>query len=144
MILDALNLFSDAQAVTAAAASTNVIDLKSARDIGVGENLYIGLNVDVAFTDAGSDSTLTVALQSDVDDGFATSLTTSTLFTIPALAAIGDTFFVRISPDQANQRYIRLYYTPANGDLTTGSVTAFIVHGIQKGTDYPSGFTVNK
>ena len=143
MILDALNLFSVAQAVTAAAASGNVIDLGSARDLGVGENLYIGLTVDVAMTDAGSDSTLTVALESDVDETFATSPTTKTLFTIPATSAIGYQVFARISPADANQRYIRLYFTPNTGDLTTGSFTTFIVKDIQKVIDYPIGSVVN-
>ena len=141
MFLDAQLLFSDAQAITAAAASTNIVDLGSARDIGLGENLYVGVTVDVAFTDAGSDSTLTVALQGDSTDTF-TPDSTVTLFTIPALAAIGDSFFARISPAVANLRYIRLYYTPVTGDLTTGSVTAFITKDIQKVIDYPKGYTI--
>ena len=36
MLLDAQNLFSDAQAITATAASTNVIDTGSAKDDGKG------------------------------------------------------------------------------------------------------------
>jgi len=142
MLLDALNLFSDAQAVTAAAASTNSIDFASARDIGLGENLYLAITVDVAFTDVGSDSTLAVTLETDDNSGFA-SVASYALLTIPALAAAGDKFFVRISPDQLNERYAQLRYTPVSGDLSTGSITAAIVHGIDKTIDYPKGYTIS-
>src|SRR3990172_323444 len=126
MLLDAQNLFSDAQAVTAQAASTNLIDQRVAQDLGVGENLYVALNVDVAFTDAGSDSTLSVELQTDDNESFSSPVT-NTLLIIPALSAVGAAFFARISPDIANQRFIRLRYTPNSGNLTTGSVTAALV-----------------
>ncbi len=142
MILDALNLFSDAQAVTAAAASTNSIDFGSARDIGVGENLYIAITVDVALTDAGSDSAIAVTLETDDNSGFA-SVASYALLTIPALAAAGSKYYVRISPDQLNERYAQLRYTPSNGNLTTGSFTAAIVHDINKTKDYPKGYTIN-
>jgi hypothetical protein len=142
MIIDSQLLFSDAQAITAAAASTSSVDLGSARDIGLGENLYVAVTVDVAFTDAGSDSTLTVALESDDNAGFA-SPTSATLLTIPALAAVGAKFFARISPDQANQRYIQLRFTPNNGNLTTGSVTAAIVKDIDKVVTYPKGYVIS-
>ena len=65
MILDTQLEFSDAQAVTATAVSTNVVDLSSVRDIGVGEELYIRIGVVVAMTDAGSDSTIAVTLETD-------------------------------------------------------------------------------
>lgn len=127
MILDAQNLFSDAQAVTAAAASTNSIDLGAARNIGAGEELYVGVIVDVALTDSGSDSTVAVSLEGDSTTTF-TPDASQALFTIPALAAAGSKYFAKISPDFAsNYRYIQLKYTPAGGDLTTGSFTAFIV-----------------
>lgn len=48
MILDAQNLFSDAQALTATAISSNVIDLSQARSIGNGEPLCVLFTVDVA------------------------------------------------------------------------------------------------
>jgi hypothetical protein len=142
MFIDSQLLFSDAQAITAAAASTSSIDLSSARDIGLGENLYIAITVDVAFTDAGSDSTLAVSLETDDNSGFAT-VASYALVTIPALAAVGSKFFVRISPAQMNERYAQLRYTPANGNLTTGSVTAAIVKDIDKQVIYPKGYVIS-
>lgn len=144
MILDAQLLFSDAQAVTAAAGSTNTIDLSAVRDIGTGEPLYIGVIVDVAMTDSGSDSTLTVALEGDSTTSF-TPDGTMNLFTIPAVSAAGAAFFARLNPGAAPlaYQYIRLLYTPNNGNLSAGSFTSFITHDIQKYTSYVDGITVS-
>lgn len=145
MLHDALLTFSDAQAITAAAGSTNTIDLGAAgRDIGTGENLYVVLNVDVAFTDGSSNSTLTVALEGDSTESF-TPDGTSTLFTIPALAAIGDVFIAKLDPGSAplQYRYIRLLYTPNNGDLSTGSVSAYLTNNIQKYKSFADNITIS-
>lgn len=143
MIIDAQNLFSDAQAITAAAASTNIIDLGAARNIGVGQNLYVGVTIDTAFTDTGSNSTLTVALEGDSTTSF-TPDGTQQLFIIPALAAAGAKYFARVSPDFAsNYRYIRLYFTPNNGDLSAGALTAFLVMNPDGQATYPKGYTIS-
>lgn len=145
MIYDAALLFSDAQAITATADSTNVIDLTTARDLGVGEELYIALTVTTAFTDASSDSTLAVALVTDDNASLSSDSTVMSLVTIPALAAAGTTYFIRVPIATLNQyeRYIGLTYTPANGNLTTGAITAGIVKDIQKWKAYPSGVTIS-
>ena len=91
MYVDAQLLFSDAQAVTSAAGSTNTIDLGAVRDIGTGKTLYVVVTVDVAMTDASSDSTVTVALEGDSTTSF-TPDGTATLFTIPAVSAAGAIF----------------------------------------------------
>ena len=144
MYVDAQNLFSDAQAVTATAASTNLVDLGAVRDIGTGRSLYVVVVVDVAMTDAGSDSTLTVALEGDST----TTITpdgTQDLFTIPATTAAGSIFFARLDPGSAplQYQYIQLKYTPANGNLTTGSFTAFITTDIQKFLAYADNITIS-
>jgi len=142
MINDRLLQPSVAQAITAAAASTDYIDLGVARDIGAGENLSVVVSVDVAFTDSGSDSTLTVALQYDSTTTF-TPDESQTLFTIPALAAAGTFYVARIQPTQTAYRYAQLYYTPNNGNLTTGTVTASIVKDADVQKYYASGFTIS-
>jgi len=142
MYVDSQLLFSDAQAVTATAASTNTIDFGAVRDMGVGEQLYVVALVDVAFTDSGSDSTLAVALETDST----TSITpdaTRTLFTFSALSAAGTVKIAALGPDDINLQYAQLKYTPANGNLTTGSITAFITHNIQKYTSYADGITIS-
>lgn len=144
MYVDANLLFSDAQAVTAAADSTNIVDLSAVRDIGTGTNLYVVVTVDVALTDAGSDSTVTVALQGDSTSTI-TPDATENLFTIPALAAAGNVYIGKLSPGSAplQYRYINLKYTPNNGNLTTGSFTAFIAKDVQKYVSYADGITIS-
>jgi hypothetical protein len=144
MIHDKLNLFSDAQAITSAAASDSVIDLGEVRDIGTGEPLYIVAIVDVAFTDASSNSTLTVALEGDSTESF-TPDGTQDLFTFSALSAAGTKKIARLDPgaDPLQYRYIRLKYTPNNGDLTTGSVTAFLCHNVDKYTAYADNIVIS-
>lgn len=143
MILDAHNLFSDAQAITANAASTNYIDLGSARNLGAGENLYAVALCDVAMTDTGSNSTCTVTLETDDNASFSSATSVQTVGTFAALSAIGTVKFVRLDPQLINERYVRAYYTMAGGDLSTGSFTVFLTKDVQNYTDYADGITIS-
>ena len=143
MYVDAQNLFSDAQAVTAAASSTNLIDLGSARDIGVGENLYLVCSIDVDMTDGGSDSTLAVTLETDDNEGFASATTIATVGTFAAVSVAGTRLVIKLPPDASYEQYIRVTYTPANGNLSTGSFTTFLTIDLQAFTPYPIGYTVS-
>lgn len=144
MIIDAQNRFSNAQAITAAAGSDNTIDLGAVRDIGNGEPLFVMVTVTTAFTDGSSNSTLTVALEGDSTTSF-TPDGTQDLFIIPALAAAGSTYYYRLAPGMSplNYQYIRLKYTPNNGDLSTGAVTAALVHGAQAYKAYADNITIS-
>lgn len=144
MYVDAQLLFSDAQAVTAAAASTNYVDLGAVRDIGTGQDLYVVVVCDVAMTDAGSDSTLDVILYGDSTTTF-TPDASQTLFTFPAVSAAGTVKIAKLDPSSAplQYQYIELYYSPNNGNLSTGSFTAFITHNIDKYTSYADGITIS-
>lgn len=145
MYMDALLLFSSAQAVTAAAGSTNTIDLKNAsRDVGTGESLYIVLVVTTAMTDSGSDSTVTVALEGDSTTTF-TPDGTRDIMTIPAVSAVGYTAYARLAPGAAPlaYRYARLLYTPNGSDLTAGAFTAFVTKDIAKYTAFAKGYTIS-
>jgi hypothetical protein len=145
MQLDAQNLFSDQQAITAAANSTNVIDTRDVRDIGSGENFYIMVNVNETLDDAGDDSTLAIALVTDDNAALASPATIRTLVTLPANTVAGTTLYFKIEPAQlvAFQRYIGLVFTPANGNLSAGKITAGIVRNIQQQGVYPaSGYAI--
>lgn len=144
MYLDAQLLFSDAQAVTASAASTNYLDLGVARDIGTGEDLYLVSICDVAMTDSGSDSTVAVSLQGDSTTTF-TPDGEQTMFTFSALSAIGTVKIAKLDPGSAplQYRYVQAYYTVANGNLTTGSFTTFITKDIQKYVSYADAITIS-
>ena len=144
MILDKQNLFSDAQAVTAAAASTNVVDLGATlRDIGSGQDLYVVVSCDVAMTDGSSDSTLAVTLEQDTADTFGSATSLLTIGTFPATSAAGTRFIVKLSPNLITERYLRLYYTPANGNLSTGSFTGALVMDVDTFRAYADGITIS-
>jgi hypothetical protein len=142
MFVDSQHLFSNTQALTSAAASTNIVDLGAARDIGTGKPLYVCLVVDVALTDAGSNSTITVSLRGDSTSTI-TPDATRDLFTVPALTAAGTVFYGAIDPKVFSYRYLDVYYTMNNGDLTTGTVTAFVTSDIQNSVVYAKGYTIS-
>lgn len=148
MILDAQLKFSAAQAVTAAADSTNSIDLSEARNVGEGKDLYVAVTVDVSMTDSGSDSTLDVFMYGGATAGASTGK--QLLFTIPAVTAAGaGPFYAKLSPDfvaatlAANYEFIMLHYVPNNGNLTTGSFTAYLTTDIAGFVAYAKGYTIS-
>jgi len=142
MILDKELMFSDNQAVTASAASTNVIDLGAIRNIGVGSRVFCVVVVTVAFTDSGSDSTVTVDLETDDNSSFSSAVARQRLGVFAALAPAGTRFIAALSPDVINERYLRVYYTLTGGSLTTGSFDAFLVNDIDAVSYYANNSTI--
>ncbi len=145
MLLDNQTKFSDAQAITASAASDNILDLAVVRNIGAGKNLYLVLFVTTASTDSGSDSTVTPSLQADDNASFSSAATIRTFDTLAALTAAGTKRIYKLEPftDAGTfERYIRLYYTVAGGNLTTGAISAYLTMDEAIWKAYPSGFTV--
>lgn len=138
MLLSVQQTFSDAQALTGTAASTNIIDLGATgtvlkapaalvRDIGKGEPIPIIVKLDVAA--GGTSPTLTVAVQVDDNSGFSSPKTVFTSQT-KAGGAAGDEIIMEYVPQGSDERYIRLNYTLA-GTSPTYTVTSAIVAGKQ-------------
>ena len=143
MILDKQLVFSDAQAVTASANSSNILDLSAIRDVGTGENLYLVVVCVVAMTDGSSNSTVAVTLASDDNESLSTPTTRMTIGTFAALSAAGTRFVARLQPEVLGiERYLGVVYTVANGDLTTGSFDAFICHDVDLSKAYADGVTI--
>lgn len=142
MYVDAQNEYSDAQAITATAVSTNALDHSENRDLGVGEDIWLVVSVAVAMTDAGSDSTVTVTIETDDTDAFGSALITRTLTVFAALSAVGEIRIARLGPDDINETVSRLRYTVANGDLTTGSFDGFLTKDIQRYIAYADNITI--
>lgn len=136
MQLDKQSLFSDAQAITATAASTNYIDLGAAgtpagsavaipRDLGKGNPLPLLVNVDEAFNNLTS---LTIDLQVDDDEAFGSAKTVQSITIAAAdLAATGRVEAFDYVPAGADERYMRLNYTVTGVAPTTGKITAGFV-----------------
>ena len=143
MYVDAQLLFDEGAAHLTTGASTNIADFRIPRNMGVGEELYLVVIVTEAFTDAGSDSTMAVAIETDDNEGFASATVAQTVGTFGALSAVGSRLVARLQPDAINERYMRLGYTVANGDLTTGKFSAFITNTIDAYTSYADNITIS-
>jgi hypothetical protein len=152
MLLDSALLFSDSQVVTASAASTNGIDLKTARNIGVGEPNYLVVTLMADMTDGGSDSTVTATLRTSATAAgspLVLSGTINTLATLPVFPALSKAGTQRVialppaSSDNPYLEYIDVYYTVANGNLTTGKFSAAITHDFDANQAYAAGYTVS-
>lgn len=144
MIFDATELFSNAQAITATAASTNIIDTgnpgtvyKAAaqltRDLGKGNQIPLAIRVVQSFNNLTS---LTVAYQVATDAAFTTPVTvvTSAAYTLAQMQTEGVFMLPDYVPVGANLRYHRLLYTVAGTAPTLGQITAGYVMGNQTNT----------
>lgn len=135
-------MFSSAQAVTASAASEDIVDLLAARNLGVGRTLYVVVKCVTAMTDASSNSTVAVTVETDTAAAFSSATTAQTIGTFSAVSAAGTKFVVPLAQFTTAERYIRLYYTVANGDLTTGSFTAYLTDAPEQIVHYADGYTI--
>lgn len=149
MILDGQLQFSSAQAVTAAAASTNYIDLGEARNIGEGKDLYVLTIVSTTFTDGGSNTGLEVHLYGDSTSTF-TPDGDQLMFAIPKVAAAGSgPYYGKISPSfvagvlSGNFRFVELYYNPTGASLTGGAVTSYLTTDIAGFIAYAKNYTIS-
>jgi hypothetical protein len=143
MILDAFHEFSNGQALTSTAASTNVIDFSSDRNIGVGEPMAVLLLVDVAADDADGNETYSVAVQTDTVENFASADTLATI-TITRGDAAGTRYVAFIPKNEDIQQYLRLNYT-LGGTSPSVTVSAYLLpaDGIDAYKSYPNGYTIS-
>lgn len=138
--VDAQNTFSDAQALTVTAASTNIIDHGQDRNMGIGTPLAVVLTVDVSAAGGG---TLTITVQSDDNSGFSSPGTVIATAALAAAALVaGAQVVIPVPADIGMERFTRLNYTLAT--MTGITVTAFLapVDQIQIAPQYGAGVTV--
>lgn len=138
-----------AQAITATALSTNVLDLRqpggapTTKDEGLfgGKDLWLVVNVIQAFNTLTS---LTITIESDSASSLASSPTTHYSKTIALAALTAGSTAVRVQlPSDDYKRYLGVRYTVTGSNPTTGSVIAFITLDPQRNVIYPSGFTLD-
>jgi hypothetical protein len=134
-LFDALFEFSDAQAITGDAQSTNVLDMQAADlEMGAGEPIYLNVRVGTAF--AGGTS-LIVSLYAHTA---ATNINSGTQIlatgTILQAALTAGAWIIRVAlpVDFDTARYIGLYYDDT-GAFTGGTIDAWLGHGPQSSYD---------
>jgi len=141
MIMDRTLLFSDRQAITASAASTNVVELGETgtvygatspvvRDIGNGTAIPLTVAITEGFNNLTS---LTIAIQVDDNAAFTSA---KTVYTTPAivLADLGagdERPLPDFIPRGTNERFLRLYYTVTGTAPSLGRITAGVSMGNQ-------------
>jgi hypothetical protein len=140
MIFSAQQLFSDDQAVTVTANSTNVIDLGAPstpygaaaalnQDIGKGAKISLLVQVTEAFTTSAGMTALTIALETGATTALNTIITSQTIPIADLIA--GKQINLDFLPNGIVERYLGLSYTPVTGDADGGAITAGIVMGVQ-------------
>ena len=138
-MLDKNLFFDDNAEQLTTGASTNYLDLEIGRNIGAGTPLYIESLVRTAMTDASSDSTMTLTLETDDNTSFSSPTELQTIGTFSATSAVGTKLSVGLVISDSVQRYIRVKYTVANGDLTTGKFSTYITTLSDVNTVYADG-----
>jgi hypothetical protein len=141
MIVDNTLVFSDSQAITATARSTNIVDLGAAgtppgmtnavrRDIGIATEIPILVEILEAFNTLTS---LTFQLEVDDDPAFGSPTIVAVSRAIPlASLTLGAKIpFPAELPEGTNERYLGLRYTVTGTNPTLGKVFAAIVAGTQ-------------
>lgn len=146
MILDAQCQFSDAQALTASAASTNIIDLGADRNIGIGEPMSVVVFVDVALDDGNADETYAISVQADDNSGFSSAATVASAATVTRGDAAGTRYVIPLPADYATEQYLRVYYT-LGGTTPSGTVSAYLIPSSMidavKPNEYAIGYTIS-
>lgn len=138
MLMSTLQNFSESQALTATAVSTNVIDLGAtytvlgspvalARDIGPGQE--IDVLIQLVVDSGGTTPTIVATLEVDDNEGFASAKVVATS-TLLADGSEGDTLDLNWIPYGTDERYMRINYT-LGGSSPTYTVTSGIVLGRQ-------------
>lgn len=139
MIFSAQQLFSDDQAITATAISTNVIDLGLAdtpyggaaalkQDIGKGNKIPLLVQVTEAFNTLTS---LTITVEASAAAGLTSPDVLYTEVITLANLTVGKTIAIDVVPNNATKRYMGIRYTVTGTNPTLGKVTAGIVAGVQ-------------
>ena len=148
MLIDKQNQFSadagDSPTATGSTASTNIIDLGVARDIGgaVTDQLMLLCEVVTAFTSGGS-ATLQVQFQTAPDNGSGSPGSWSILSQSDAIAVASLVQGYKFLPGElpgGTQRFIRLNYAIGTGVMTAGTLKAALVPSLDVQPVYPRAY----
>lgn len=144
MILDAQNLFCEAQTITSTGNATNDIDLgpiasaNSQRDLGASTGLYF--EVDCTTTAAGTSGTLTVALETDDNSSFSSPTVLYQTSAIAQTSLVAGTRLALVQIPSTVQKYLRVTFT-VGGTLTAGAYSAYLTLDPQDNVSYAPGYS---
>ena len=140
MLLDAQEQYSNAQALTVTAVSTNVIDHLADRNLGVGHPVILLLQLDVVADDTDADETYTATWQTDDNVAFTSAATLGAVITITLGDVAGTRYVIVAPPDATFERFTRVNYT-LGGTTPTVTVSAWLLPlvGLENIIDYADG-----
>jgi hypothetical protein len=148
MLIDKQNQFSadagDSPTGTGSTASTNIVDLGVARDIGgaVTDRLMLLAQVTTAFTSGGS-ATMAVQFQTAPDNGSGAPGAWATLAqsdAIPVASLVQGYKFLPGELPGGTQRFVRLNYVIATAAMTGGVIKAGLVPSLDVSPVYARGY----
>lgn len=125
MYVDNNTFLSNAQAVTATAVSTNIIDTQAASE-AVGTECYIEFLVNTAATAAGA-ATVQFELQTATDAAFTAPVTLFITGAIGKATLVAGYRPAVVRIPTGSLRFLRANYTVATGPLTAGKFDARII-----------------
>lgn len=125
MIIDKETQFSDSQAVTVTAVSTDTVDLKTdVNDLGVGNQLWLVVLCKETVTAAGA-ATVDFAYVDDDNAALASPAVLRATGAIGKASLTAGTVVALWQVPRNTQRYVGMQYTVATGPLTAGKFSAF-------------------
>ena len=135
------NLYmSDAQAVTATAASTKSLDMATAlRSVGSGEPIELVVQVATA-ADASGSATVVFSLDDSADNSSFAVVVQSPAIAKATLVAGYEALRIRLPATL--RRYIQVTYTVDTNNLTAGAFNAYLVLDRQDNVARPSGYSI--
>ncbi len=130
MIRDKELILADGQALTASAASENVIDKTVAGALG--KDLWLVVRCGTLLDSAGdAATTLDIKVQTDTVENFAspTDLVLSPQIAEASITANKELWKVKLP--KALQRFVRVYFTVGTEDFTGGTIDAFLTPDVE-------------
>ena len=153
MYIDALHLFSDAQAVTTDADSTNVIDLGTTNRLFAGQTMGVMIQVDVAADFTTGDEIYNFILETDSvaamssssqifnHELMTTDLTAGSLHFLPIPST--NTGGGAVEGGEAEQFIQMLYDTTGTSPTVTVTTALMSAQNFQSYFAHPDGFTIS-
>ena len=142
MYIDSQLKFSDAQALTATAVSTNIVDLSVDRKIGIGEEMAVAVFIGVAADYTTGDETYQFQIQTSVDEAFTSPVTVISSASIEG-DQLGAGATVVLPLGHANLQYLRINNVLAGTTPTVTIDSVLMPYCDITGTvDYASGYTI--